>query len=62
MCPKDMENERDEHGASSKEAYDLVYFVRKFGLSETEVKTALAEIHYGSAEELEDYLKVKYRN
>ncbi len=56
-----MEHERDEHAGPGKSAYDLTYFVKKFGISETEVKMAMAEIHYVSAEELEDYLKVKYR-
>jgi hypothetical protein len=56
-----MEQENDKRAGSGHEAYDIVYFIKKFGISETEVKMALAEIHYGSAGELEDYLKVKYR-
>lgn len=35
--------------------------MRKLGISEEEVNMALAEIHYGSPQELEDYLRVKYR-
>ena len=40
---------------------DKAYFTNRFGISETEVQMALAEIHYGSAQELEDYLALKYR-
>lgn len=54
-------NGRDQHAGSDKTGYDIEYFVNKFCISETEVKMALAEIHYNTPQELEDYLKVKYR-
>ena len=56
-----MEHEKDKDAGTDKAAYDIAYFVKKFGISETEVKMALAEIHYNTPGELEDYLKVKYR-
>ena len=56
-----MTTEKHPGEGSGNKAYDEAYFIKKFGISETEVKMALAEIHYGSPQELEDYLAVKYR-
>ena len=52
----------DKHpgAGKGKNAYNKSYFTKKFGISETEVQMALAEIHYGSPQELEEYLKLKY--
>ena len=57
-CMKDEEPKE----AESKAGYHIPHLAAKFGISEAEVYMALAEIHYASPEELEDYLKVKYRH
>ena len=55
-----MEEEKDER-AADKAPYNIPHLAAKFGISEAEVHMAMAEIHYAPADELEDYLKVKYR-
>lgn len=56
-----MKEEKHPGAGNGGQAYDKAWFVKKFGISETEVNMALAEIHYGSPKELEDYLKLKYK-
>lgn len=55
-----MEENKHPGAGAGKQAYDKAYFTKTFGISETEVNMALAEIHYGSPKELEDFLKLKY--
>ena len=56
-----MTEKKHPGAGKGKTAYDKTYYIRKFGISETEVDMALSEIHFGSPEELDDYLKLKYK-
>ena len=56
-----MNEDKHPGDGLGNKAYDDSYFMKKFGISETELKMALAEIHYGSPQELEDFIKLKYQ-
>lgn len=43
-------------------SYDYDYFMEKFKISKQEVAIAIKEIHMGSPEELEEYIKLKYKS
>lgn len=55
-----MRTEKHPGAGRGKNPYNKSYFMKKFGISQVEVQMALSEIHFGSPQELEDYLKLKY--
>lgn len=56
-----MEQETERRDEQGQTAYDKQRLMKKFGIGETEFKMALGEIHYGTPQQLEDYLKLKYQ-
>lgn len=55
--------EQNKHPGAGKngQPYNYGYYKQRFGIKQTEVTMALREIRYGTPQELEEYLKLKYQ-